>query len=193
MSAQIRVSLKDDVFITSTDTIPGIFCKIQDTNSLHKIYKLKGRDENKPLAIYSTTPLIYASKSPILEDLLEALKDIPLTLVVKPSSLVPNLIIKEGFVGIRIVKRSSQFYKFLQENNLTLLGTSANFSGNKSPLNLSDVSPDFAKNIQIINIKEDGTSKESSVIKVEENKITVIRSGAFIDEINNKIKEKNII
>jgi L-threonylcarbamoyladenylate synthase len=177
------------IFISQTDTIPGIFCKSNDISSAKKIFSIKKRSAKKPLAIYSHLPLEFFSANPILKMFLEDLKDIPLTLVAEPSPKAPTFCIKNGFVGVRILSSNSAMFKFLKENNLTLLGTSANISGENSPKSIKEISTEITNTVPIMNLEEKGGILQSSVIKIDKNKIIILREGSYIDKITNWISK----
>jgi tRNA A37 threonylcarbamoyladenosine synthetase subunit TsaC/SUA5/YrdC len=175
--------LHTPIFTSQTDTIPGIFCKLQDISSARKIFSIKKRDSKKPLAIYTSKPSEFVSLNPVLNMFLEGMKDIPFTLVAPPSPKVPKFCLKNGFAGVRILSPNSKMLQFLSQNNLTLLGTSANFSGEDSPNSISEVSPEITSVAPVLNLEEKGYILASSVIKFDGNKIIFLRQGAYIREI----------
>jgi L-threonylcarbamoyladenylate synthase len=182
--------LNSEVFISSTDTIPGIFCKMGDEKSARKIYKIKGRTFEKPLAIYTANPLSFLEKSEITEKFLSDL-NCPLTIVSLPKGEVAGLkySIKNGLVGIRILSKTSKMFEFLQKNNLNLIGTSANLSNDPSPSKLADVSPKIKENIPVFAIEENESLVQSSIVKIQENQFTIIREGLHIQEITSWLEK----
>jgi tRNA A37 threonylcarbamoyladenosine synthetase subunit TsaC/SUA5/YrdC len=183
--------LNSKIFISETDTIPGIFCRLRDELSAIKIYDTKRREASKPLAIYSVNPMHYLASNPIITLLLESLPDISMTIVAKANGNTPAFVVKNKFVGVRILSTQSKFYQFLRENNLTLLGTSANFSNQQSPSSLDDLEKDFIQNIPILKLNEKASTLHSSVLKIENEKIVILREGAYFESILNWIKQHN--
>ena len=168
------------IFIAQTDTVPGIFARMKDEPSALEIYKIKGRDFIKPLAIYTNDVLKFAYPSLTLTKLLEGLSGDALTIVSPARKGLPPYCIKDGFVGIRMLTLGHPFTKFLEENKLTLVGTSANPSGAKTPNSIAD-------------LKAKGSALETSVIKIEGNGLTIIREGFNITKITNWTKQNGII
>lgn len=178
------------IFIAQTDTVPGIFARMEDEISALEIYKIKGRTFEKPLAIYSNDVLKFAQPSMLLTKFLKAFKGEALTIVTKAKEDIPSYCIKDEFVGVRMLTKNHPFIKFLEENKLTLVGTSANVSGNKTPSTIEDVE---IKNIPIINLKAESNRIETSVIKIDVNGLTIIREGFNITKITNWAKQNGII
>lgn len=47
----LKLELKDEVIVFETDTVYGIGCKLESYKGVRKIYDIKDRDGNKPLAV----------------------------------------------------------------------------------------------------------------------------------------------
>lgn len=123
-----------------TDTIYGIACLACNTDSLKKIYSIKERDNNKPLAICvsSTNDLQKWSNVTINDKSLTKLLPGPVTLVFNrrttlPAELNPN----NPSIGIRIpnYKLMVELAKYCNE---PLALTSANISNQPSSLNIKE-------------------------------------------------------
>jgi len=106
LAAQGAEILKSGAVIaTPTDTVYGIACDAQNKSAIRRIYEIKGRDFNKPIAIcVSTIDEVYHwGKITVSRLLLEDLLPGPVTLVferlpVLNSHLNPNT----SLIGIRI-------------------------------------------------------------------------------------------
>jgi len=165
-----------------TDTIWGIGCDATNPEAIKKIFDIKKREQNKSLII-----LVESEKR--LQDLVDVpemawqiidLSEKPVTIVYEnPKNLPKELLAEDGSVGIRIVK-NEYCKKLISKLNKPLVSTSANLSGQKSPMKFSDISEEIKNSVDYI-IVEDNHDKVSefsgsSVIKVwNNNQIKVLR------------------
>eukprot|EP00126_Sphaerothecum_destruens_P006101 Sdes_comp19213_c0_seq3m10101 len=131
---------KNKVIALPTDTIYGLACLAQSVAGVRSIYDIKGRDFGKPLAICvaSISDVFRYSKVTIAKAALEELFPGPTTLVFERSlCLNSELNPSSSLVGIRIPEHD--FVRALcAECGGPLALTSANLSGAKSPLAITD-------------------------------------------------------
>jgi len=164
-----------------TDTIWGIGCDATNPEAIKKIFDIKKREQNKSLII-----LVESEKR--LQDLVDVpemawqiidLSEKPVTIVYEnPKNLPKELLAEDGSVGIRIVK-NEYCKKLISKLNKPLVSTSANLSGQKSPMKFSDISEEIKNSVDyIVEDNHDKVSEfsGSSVIKVwNNNQIKVLR------------------
>ncbi|WP_313100440.1 L-threonylcarbamoyladenylate synthase [Epilithonimonas sp.] len=164
-----------------TDTIWGIGCDATNPEAIKKIFDIKKREQNKSLII-----LVESEKR--LQDLVDVpemawqiidLSEKPVTIVYEnPKNLPKELLAEDGSIGIRIVK-NDYCKKLISKLNKPLVSTSANLSGQKSPMKFSDISEEIKNAVDYI--VEDNHNKVSefsgsSVIKVwNNNQIKILR------------------
>ena len=175
--------LIEDIFIITTDTVPGIFCRIEDSVAAKKIYEIKGRSFAKPLAIYTINPANFILQNSLTEAFLSDFRDKPVTLVARAKENTPELATKFGFTGIRLMPHTSKFYTFLKANHLTLLGTSANISGEETAKSIEDVDAKMTHEISVIDLQENASKVHSSVVKIDGENLTILREGFNCNEI----------
>lgn len=164
-----------------TDTIWGIGCDATNPEAIKKIFDIKKREPNKSLII-----LVESEKR--LQDLVDVpemawqiidLSEKPVTIVYEnPKNLPKELLAEDGSVGIRIVK-NDYCKKVISKLNKPLVSTSANLSGQKSPMKFSDISDEIKSAVDyIVEDFHDKVSEfsGSSVIKVwNNNQIKILR------------------
>lgn len=156
-----------------TDTIWGIGCDATNSEAVEKVFKLKGRSEEKSLIVLLDTDnklQSYVSDVPeIAYDLIEYAEN-PLTIIYSGAkNLAPNAIAKDGSIGIRIVKHDF-CQQLLQRFKKPLISTSANVSGEASPANFSEVSETIKQGVDyVVNWEQDDLSKKkaSTIMKLE--------------------------
>ena len=168
-----------------TDTVYGIGAKILDKKGISKIYKLKSRESNKPLAVLAA-------------DINEVIKYIK-----QPSKKVIEIMKKYWPGALTIVfesKYSNETIAFRIPNNeytIKLLKhfgplstTSVNISG-EEPLNsIEDIDRVFGYRIDyIVKFPEElpSSNVSSTVIKVVNDEIIVLRQGDIVVDLDEEI------
>lgn len=169
----------------ATDTVYGLAADATNHTAISTLYRIKNRDEKKPIAIFvkdlATAKKIFyfdeTSKKIAKKFLQESL-----TLVLKkksknPCKLAYNLNqIDDEFLGFRIVNR--QFItNLLEKFNGILAVTSANISSQKSATNSQEIKKYFANSDLglIVDGGESATEIASTVIKICDKKIIILR------------------
>lgn len=164
-----------------TDTIWGIGCDATNVEAINKIFEIKKRDKNKSMII-----LVESEKR--LQDLVDVpemaweiidLSEKPVTIVYdSPRGLPKELLAEDGSIGIRLVK-DDFCKKLISKLNRPLVSTSANFSGEKSPLKFADINPEIIDLVDFV-VEEQREKiskwKGSSVIRIwADNRVKVLR------------------
>lgn len=176
----------------ATDTIYGLAVDASNENAINKIYKIKSRNRNKPIAIF--LPNISKAKEIFLfnelaQKICEKFMPGAITLILKKRldakiKIAKNINNNDESIGFRIVDRdflNSLFLKF--EGVLAV--TSANISGKENPQSADDVFnsfKDIKEDILLIDGNECKQNIASTVIKVDE-KINILREGKIKKEI----------
>lgn len=97
---------KGDVIAYPTDTIYGIGCDILQKGAIERLYKIKGKDPNKPLSFLCpnlTDISTYAQVSNQAFNIMKRLIPGPYTFVLEASRNVPKIMLtRHKTVGIRI-------------------------------------------------------------------------------------------
>ncbi len=124
---------KGGVVILPTDTVYGIFCSALSKKGVSAVYKIKGRDNKKPLQVFlSDVSSIheYAEITPAQEIQIGKMLPGPYTLILKlnPSHKRTFSFLKTGTIGVRVIK-SDVLSSILKEMASPLAATSANISG----------------------------------------------------------------
>lgn len=168
----------------ATDTIYGIAVDANNYKAVESLYKIKNRDEKKPIAIF-VKDLNAAEKIFYFDETAKkiAKKFMPgaLTLVLKTkpeafSNLASNLNRNiDNFLGFRVA--NSFFVKKIFENfDGNLAVSSANLSDQKNAISATEI----AKTLPNIDLIIDGgtcDNKASTVAKIFNNKISILRQG----------------
>ncbi|UOE41680.1 L-threonylcarbamoyladenylate synthase [Chryseobacterium suipulveris] len=164
-----------------TDTIWGIGCDATNVDAINKIFEIKKRDKTKSMII-----LVESEKR--LQDLVDVpemaweiidLSEKPVTIIYdSPRGLPKELLAEDGSIGIRLVK-TEFLKKLISKLNKPLVSTSANLSGDRSPMKFSDISKEIINAVDVVADEDHDKVSEysgSSVIRVwNDGRIKVIR------------------
>ena len=133
---------KGQVIGIPTDTIYGLACSANDPNAIKRLYEIKGRNEEKPVAICVSDykDLKYWGQASHLPDeLIEQLLPGPVTIVLNKSIHLNNPYLNNGIekIGIRIP--DFDFIRNVCRHfSQPIALTSANKSSEKSTLNVDE-------------------------------------------------------
>lgn len=178
-----KEDIKGKVIVFPTDTVYGIGSMIDDKEGVSKIYNLKHRDKNKPLA-----NLAYCSEQ-IKEYVnisnpktLELMKLWPgaLTIIFNKKHIYNNEL---PTIAFRI-PNSNTALTILKHFGVMAV-TSMNLSGSEPLNNIDDIIKNFENEIDYLVIDEEKHSNISStIIDVTKDPFVVLRKGEILKEIN---------
>lgn len=136
--------------IYPTDTIWGIGCNALDPSAIGKVKHIKGRQEGKSFILLMKDLTMLRTYVPIvppqalsLLSLYEA-KQIPVTILYPdPERLPLQDLSANNYIGIRIVSSNTFLQRIFECFPYPIVSSSANFSGQPSPGNFSEIDPKF--------------------------------------------------
>ena len=175
-----QVMREGGVILYPTDTIWGIGCDATNEEAVRRVYEIKQRADSKAMLVLVDSAVkvdFYVQDVPeVAWDLIE-LADKPLTIIYSGArNLAPNLLAEDGSVGIRVTNEA--FSKRLcQQFRKAIVSTSANVSGQPSPQNFSEISPEIKEAVDyIVNYRREETdkAKPSSIIKLDKGGVIQI-------------------
>ena len=168
------------VIIFPTDTVYGIGCPIFDLEGIEKIYAIKHRSKEKPLAClcasFSQISEI-AVVNEAAEKLIKAYMPGALTLILPAKEQVKKQI---GYstIGVRI-PASIVAIEILKENG-PMLTTSVNESGSNPMNNYEEIIKDYSKYVdKIYPPQEISSNVSSTVVDLCQNEIKLLREGTI--------------
>jgi L-threonylcarbamoyladenylate synthase len=185
----------------ATDTVYGLAVNAANYKAVENLYKIKNRNPQKPIAIF-VKDLAAAQKIFYFEELAKkvAVKFLPgsLTMVLKlkqesSALLAANLNYKNNqesdkFLGFRIIE--SRFVSnLLQKFEGIMAVTSANKSNEKAAISAKEVEeyfrncgPDSGPGL-LIDGGISGQKIPSAVVKIFDDKLTILRSGSLNSQL----------
>lgn len=174
-------NLNGKVIAFPTDTVYGVGCLIEDEDSLKRIYSLKERDYDKPLAILvGTIEQAISLVKYLPENAVELImKHWPgaLTIVCKKSEEVPAFL-NPSFktIGIRMPKSETALSILRKYGPMAV--TSVNKSGEEALNSYQEIFDNYQNKIDfIVEDDEKSSNVSSTVVEVDNEYIRVIREG----------------
>jgi L-threonylcarbamoyladenylate synthase len=169
------------IIIYPTETCYGLGCSAFDESSIKKIYDIKARDTNKPLIVLVDSIDEWkkiASPSKTALDLAKKYWPGPLTIVTKKKKVIPDVLSKED-IGVRISSHEIPNI-LIKQLGYSIVSTSANLSGGLTPYSISDISKYVLDRADwVIDVGTLPNNPPSTVVKVDNEKIIVLRQGAI--------------
>ncbi|MFA6715028.1 MAG: L-threonylcarbamoyladenylate synthase [Victivallales bacterium] len=168
------LKLPGGVLLTPTETVYGLVCRYDDPKAVQRIYELKGREKNKPLAIF-------ADSVSALEKFGVPLNRNAKKLAAKfcPGALTIIVPVPDGrTIGFRIPDHPFML-ELLKELKYPLASTSANRSGEPNALNMKAALEMLAGEVDITidgGVIPPGR-RASTVVMAMENEIKILRPG----------------
>ena len=159
----IAVLKNGGLILYPTDTIWGIGCDATNTDAVKKIYSIKKRMESKALiSLVANATQLKQLSSKIPK---EGLNENPTTIIYNQvTGLANNLLAPNGSAGIRIAQ--DEFCKeLIKVFGKPIVSTSANISGEHSPINFSEISEEIKNNVDyIVNLRQNEDMQTPSAI-----------------------------
>jgi len=162
------------VALVPTETVVGL---VAAEAGLDKLWKIKGRDPNKPIALLCASPddafAMAVNVPPLAWKLAALFWPGPLTLVLDAAG--------GGTVGVR-VPAHQVVGELLAAHIGPLYATSANLAGEPAPRALADVDPRVAAAVDFAVEGEPGDGEPSVVVDLSGGKARLLRPGTGFDE-----------
>ncbi|MGB4955927.1 MAG: L-threonylcarbamoyladenylate synthase [Leptotrichiaceae bacterium] len=180
---------------------------LPDRNAIEKLYEIKKRDKSKKLialiADISTINEVMDSTDgssgdiEILEKIASVYWPGDLTVVIKAKKEITKIIeinddeSNDSTIGVRIPNNPIAL-EIIRQSGGIVLTTSANFTGENPVKEYEDLNRDLADQVDYVVHGTNGSSGiPSTIIKIYNNKISIIRDGSVhMEEIMERIGKK---
>ena len=178
-----------------TETVYGLGAPFDDEETVFNVFILKQRPLNNPLIVHvASIAMIQPLVSDIHPDarlLMDAFFPGPLTLIMKKSDLVSELITaKQDTVGIRMPQHTVAL-DLIARIGKPIVAPSANVSGKPSGTDASDVYEDFHGKIPyIIDGQTSDVGIESTIIDTTREPFVILRPGFITREMIENVLKK---
>lgn len=169
------------IILYPTDTVWGIGCDASNPEAVKKIYALKLREETKSMIVLMNGDrMVYNVFNDIPEVAWQILdmSEKPTTLILdNPRNVASNIIAPDNTLGMRLIKQPFCF-KLMERMKKPLVSTSANISGQPTPVTFKEISPEIIKGVDyVVNLPDEKmTGKPSTIIKLsKDSQVKIIR------------------
>lgn len=172
------------IVVFPTDTVYGIGCDPFNSQSVKKIFEIKGRPRSKPLPVLGAS-MKEISKIAVFDKISKKIAEKfwpgPLTLIlkVKDEKITKSLCLEDK-IAVRVP--DSPCITDLLKGCKLIVGTSANISGQKPFYD----SKEITGKLEGYDIMLDGgkipNPTESTIVEVVQTQVRIIRSGKITEE-----------
>ena len=188
---------KGNLVLFPTETVYGIGANALNEMACKKIFEAKGRAQDNPLIVHISNlkmlEEIVDEITPLEKQLISKFWPGPLTIIFKRKSkvLIPD-VVTAGLDTVGIRMPSNLIAKqLIEEANLPIAAPSANVSGRPSGTKVEDIIQELQEKVAYV---LDGgftdIGLESTVIKVEGEKINILRPGKITKEQLEEVAKK---
>lgn len=170
------------VILYPTDTVWGLGCDATNGDAVARIYRLKQSENKKSMLVLCASAdmvVRYVDRAPGIAFEVMELASSPLTLILPGAAgVAPNLIPDEGTLGVRVPDHEF-CRRLLRAFGRPIVSTSANISGEETPVGLQDVAREIVDGVDfVVDPRFEGkpTRKASSIIAFGEGgEVKIIR------------------
>lgn len=189
MEDAVLVLKSGGVIVYPTDTAYAIGCDATNEEAVKKIFEIKGREQSKTVPLIAADVAmvrVWAAMGEQAEELALEYWPGPLTLVlpVKKQMLkqIPKHVREDGWIAVR-VPDSATARALSKALGAPLVSTSANKAGKGTCYSVDSVKQSLADSFSAVDyIIDEGilpTRSVSTIAKVWDNKVLVLREGAI--------------
>lgn len=175
------------VVVFPTDTAYGIGARIDDSNAVERVFRVKKRDFTKAVPILVADPQM-AKKYAVVTRKIRHLMDVywpgALTLVLPATSEdISPLIKKNNTIGLRMPAKK-EILEIISAVGVPIIGTSANFAGEKTPYSYEELDPVLVKRADFVLQGNCVKGISSTVLDASRKPWRILRQGPVTIEIN---------
>ena len=181
-----------NLVIVPTDTVYGISADACNTETNKKVFIAKKREEKPLIVMVSSIEMLkkYVKNINELEQkLIDKYWPNTLTILFEKSDNLSDLVTcGSPLVGIRMPD-NKLLLDLMNKINKPIISTSANISGSSVITNTNLIDPELKKHISYIYDDGEKTDIASTLVKVEDNKIKILREGLLSEKIRVDFKD----
>ena len=166
-----------------TETVYGLGGNGLDADAAQKIYAAKGRPSDNPLIIHIAKPEdaeLYAVTNETYYRLAKAFMPGPLTVILPKRDNIPTTV--TGGLDTVAVRCPSHpvAHRLIELAGIPIAAPSANLSGKPSPTSAAHVAQDMDGRVDmILDGGESEIGLESTIVKIDGDKLTLLRPGGI--------------
>jgi len=186
---QIKILKQGGVGIIPTDTVYGIVCSAFSSLALDRLFKLKGRDANKPpvvvIADIADLEKFGADITPVHLDFIKKFWPGPVTIIFKISNKFKYL---DKGLGLAVRLPNDEPFRYFLRQTGPLATSSTNIQGLPPARNIYEAQGYFGDKVDFYEDGGDLYSPPSTLVDLRDGKVKILRQGSAI--IDNDICKK---
>jgi L-threonylcarbamoyladenylate synthase len=185
----VNVLKNNGVVLLPTDTIYGLMCDATNIEAVDKIYRMKNRDYSKPMLILVSN-IDMLNKYCKVENGTEKMlidKYFPgeMTIILKRKEDIPLLVTSgKDTIGVRI-PNNKELLSIISKLDRPLVSTSANISNSINITSIDLLDERIKKEADYIYDGGVVNNNASTVVKVDDNKVVILREGNLSQDIRD--------
>lgn len=198
-----KIIQKGGIVLFPTETVYGIGANALNDDAVKKIFVAKGRAQDNPLILHISDMEMLNQIADNISNLEYKLMDAfwpgPFTIILNKKDGIANVATCMGdTVGVRMPSNKIA-HDLIKKSNLPIAAPSANISGKPSGTKLQDIIEELKNKVDyILDGGESDIGLESTVVRVIENKVNILRPGKITKEdiekiVSNVQIDKNIM
>lgn len=191
MNDVIKHLKKGGIIITPTDTVYGIMADATNDKAVKKVYEAKKRSFDKPLIVLVNSIEMLNDYVLEIDDITKKIIDKywpgPLTILFKKNNRISKYVSNNDYVGIRY-PNNEIIINILNEFNKPVVSTSANISNNEVVTEVSMIPGELLEKVDFVLDGGKLSNESSTIIKVEDGKIEILREGSLKEKIIKEFK-----
>lgn len=182
----VEVVKRGGVVAFPTDTVYGLGCDAFNVRAVRRVYEIKQRSYSLPMPILlgdlAQLDMVAKAVSGLARFLMDRFWPGGLTLVLLRAASVPDIVTAGSHrVGVRLPNHAVPL-TISRLLGVPIIGTSANISDRASPVTAKDVKQQLGDNVDfIVEFGRCPGGRESTVVDVDAEKITILRHGIIPD------------
>lgn len=182
----VRRLKNGEIIITPTDTVYGIIADAYNEKAVEKVFEAKNRLHSKPfLILISNMKMLREVTKEINNteiDIVNKFWPGPLTILFKKTDKISDLVTaNSSYVAVRM-PNNKLLIDIIEKLGRPVIAPSANISGSASAHCIEQIEEKLKQNVNLIIDKGNLKSCESTLIKVEDAKIKILREGMIKKE-----------
>jgi len=189
---------KGKLVVFPTETVYGLGADATNERALEKIYKAKGRPSDNPIIVHVANlrqlKLLAQNPSFLEQKLIKRFWPGPLTIIFKKKKNISK-VVSGGLPTIAVRMPAHSFTRdLILHSGVPIAAPSANISGRPSGTLGRHLLEDLSGRVDlIVDAGPSGIGLESTVIKIEKDKILILRPGAVTREMLKKVSGQEVV
>ena len=178
---------KGNLVIIPTDTVYGISADMTNENAINKVYICKQREKNKPLILLVSNKEMLKkytkNLTPLEKEIIQKYLPGKLTILLpKNDNVSAKITAGSNLVAVRMPD-NNELIQIIEKVGSPIISTSANISGEKTITNPKEIDKELLKYISYVEDAGTINNEPSSIIKIENEKIIIIRNESVAKQI----------